>query len=283
MLTGLWPSNPIELTTPLTAPLERAEAKRRLPPEQCAVSMIDSSPMTEFGKIVTASALSVLAHVTLFTALALMPESTLVPAPPPLDDPPLEVTVHAEEPKIAPVPLNPVLPEPAQAQGIRTQLDPENLKKAEKAPEHPTAIASHDSQATSAKSAPAPTPEPPSEDSALALQAKPSDGNDAPGIDALGSYGKAVGNAIGLRSEYYRQTQKHALAVGEVRIQFAIDAQGRVDEVRILSNSAQPANATYAVRAVKEAKIPPIPPDRLAQVPGGRIEIVYTFTIYPNP
>lgn len=247
--------------------------------------------MTESGKIVTATALSVLAHVALFTVLALMPESAPVPVPSAQDDPPLEVTIHAAQPEAdaaGQVPLNPVLPEPEQPQGIQTQIDPENLKKAAQAPAHPTDIAAHDSQATSAKSksVPAPTPEPGPQDSALSLQpvAQPSDAaDDAPGIDALGSYGKAVGNAIGVRYEYYRQTQKHALAVGEVSLKFALDARGRVDNVRVLSNSAQPANATYAIRAVKEAKIPPIPPERLAQVPGGRIEIVYTFTIYPTP
>lgn len=242
--------------------------------------------MTEAGKVVTATALSVLAHVALFTVLALMPERTRVLATPPPDDRPLEVTIHAEAPQdeAGQVPLNPVLPEPAQVHGIQTQLDPENLKKAAQAPEHPTDIAAHDSQATSSKSkdaAPAPTPE---ADPALALQPVapiPEKAADEAGIDALGSYGKAVGNAIGVRWHFYQKSKKYYLAVGEVHLKIAIDAQGRVTEVRILSNSAQPSNAACAIRAVKEAQIPPISAERLAQVPGGRIEIEYTFISTP--
>jgi len=241
--------------------------------------------MTEFGKVAVASALSVLAHVVLFTVLALMPETAPVPASPAPVDPPLEVTLHATPTEIEPVPLNPVLPDPSKIHGMATQLDPEKLKKAEKAPEHASAIASHDSQATTAKNtqaAPVPTPPPP-QDSALALQPMepPADTPDAPGIDALGHYGKAVGNAIGARWEFYRKNQKYYLAVGEVRLKIDIDARGQVVEVRVLSNSADPSNAACAIRAVKEAKIPPISTERLAQVPGGRIEIEYTFISTP--
>jgi outer membrane biosynthesis protein TonB len=237
--------------------------------------------MTESGKVVTAIALSVLAHVALFTVLALMPEPTRVPVTPPQDDPPLEVTIQPPQEEAGQVPLNPLPPEPPQAHGVQTQLDPENLKKAAQAPEHPTDIAAHDSQATPAQSqnAPAPTSEP---DSALALQPvapSPAKDADAPGIDAIGNYSKAVGNAIGARWEFYRK--KYYLAVGVVHLKIAIDAQGQVGEVRVLSNSAQPSNATCAIRAVKEAKIPPISAERLAQVPGGRLEIEYTFISTP--
>lgn len=246
--------------------------------------------MTEFGKTVTATAISVLAHVTLFTALALMPEPVPVPEEP--ADPALEVTLHVEDARPEAVsPEASAVPEPVfppEAQAIRTQIDPENLKKAERPPEHPSDVAAHDSAASRARPETAPSPETassPAENGEPALQpveTPASDPGDAPGVDALGHYGKAVGNAIGVRSEYYRQARKHELAVGEVKLRFAVDAQGAVSDIRVVSNSAQPANATYAVKAVREAKIPPIPPERLAQLPGGRIEIVYTFTIYPT-
>jgi len=248
--------------------------------------------MTEYGKIVISAALSVLAHVSLFTTLALMPESVAVPVKP--EAKPLEVTFEAAPQATAPAPTveaETALAAPAPTNSIHTHLDPENLKKAEQAPEHPTEIAAHDSQATPPKAAVAtPTPAlaastPPPDPSALTLEPvatpvpspKP---EDEVGIDALGNYGKAVGNAIGVRWEFYRKTQKD-LPVGEVLIKFAIDAQGRVSEVQVVSNTAQSVNATFAVQAVKEAKIPPIPPERLGQVPGGRIEITYNFTSFP--
>ncbi len=223
--------------------------------------------MTEFGKIVIAAALSVLAHVGLFTALTLMPGNVLVPAvDSTAEEIPLEVSFES-----APATVEPVL---AQAESIRTQLDPANLKKADQAPEQPREIAAHNSQATPPKpdftagmelaAAPAPSPQPET---------------DEVGIDALGNYGKAVGNAIGVRWEFYRRAQKD-LPVGEVRIKFSIDAQGHPSAVKVLSNTAAPANAQIAMRAVQEAKIPPIPSERLAQVPNGRMEITYLFINY---
>ena len=240
--------------------------------------------MTDFGKIVISGALSVLAHVSLFTVLALMPENPPVPVNPTPEDKPLEVAFATASETVDAVDS---LGVPASADALRTQIDPENLKKADQAPEHPVAIAAHDSQATPPNPVPAqtaPVPASPPDLSAvvepMATPAASPQPAEEVGIDALGNYGKAVGNAIGVRSEFYRKTQKERLAVGEVRIKFTIDAQGRPSEVQVISNTASPANATIAMRAVQEAKIPPIPPERLAQVPGGRIKIVYTFTIY---
>ncbi|MEI6561725.1 MAG: TonB family protein [Verrucomicrobiota bacterium] len=221
--------------------------------------------MTEFRQVVVAFALSVLAHVSLFAALALMPVAAPVPAKPEAEEkPPLEVTVEAAPAEAMEEP-EPLLPD---------HLAPENLKKADKAPEKPKILAGHDSEAT-----------PPLPDYTATLEAAatpaplPSPKVEEVGIDALGDYGKAVANAIGVRWDLYR---KH-LPVGEVRIRCFIDAEGQVSEIKVLSNSATSANAAMAMRAVKEARIPPIPSERLAQVSGGRIEITYSFINYPTP
>jgi len=227
--------------------------------------------MTEFRQVVIAFALSVLAHVSLFAALALMPVAAPVPVKPEAEEKqPLEVMIEAAPAEGVEEPVM------SQANALHTHLEPENLKKADKAPEQPKEIASHDSQAT-----PAPPP-----DFTATLEAattpapSPQPEEEAVGVDALGNYGKAVGNAIGVRWESYRKAQKN-LPVGEVRIKFSIDAEGRVSEMKILSNTATSATAAMALRAVKEAKIPPIPSERLAQVPGGRMEITYSFINYP--
>jgi len=251
--------------------------------------------MSDFGKITVASALSALVHVTLFTLLALWSEGAPIHQPKERVEPSsLEVALQAapapvSEPESAQaVPASEEIPTSGNPDAIHTQLDPENLKKADHAPENPMAIAAHDSSATPnqpAESTPQPSPSPDStpDPGALALEsaAKPAPSPGAEiGIDALGSYSKAVGNAIGARFDNFRKKERDSLAVGEVRIKFAVDSMGRVSEVEVLSNNASELNAVFAERAVKEAIIPPIPPERLAQVPGGRIRIVYTFTIY---
>ena len=220
--------------------------------------------MTEFRQVVVAFALSVLAHVSLFAALALMPVAAPVPAKPEAEEKqPLEVTIEAAPAEVVEEP-EPMLPD---------HLDPENLKKADKAPEKPKILAGHDSETT-----------PPQPDFTATLEAAatpapmPSPKVEEVGIDALGTYEKAVGNAIGVRWDLH---SKH-LPVGEVQIKCVIDARGRVSDVKVLSNTAKAANAQIAIRAVKEAKIPPIPPERLAQIPSGRMEITYSFFSYPD-
>ena len=223
--------------------------------------------MTDFGKVAVAFALSVLAHASLFAALALMPVAVIVPAKPePEEKQPLEVTIEAASAA------------EVEEAGLPDHLEPENLKKADKAPEQPKVLAAHDSQATPPKAAP--------ELSATLEAAAPPAPSPQPeavevGIDALGNYGKAVGNAIGARWEFYRKAQRD-LPVGEVRIKFSIDAEGRVSDLKVLSNNAAGANAAIAMRAVSEAKIPPIPSERLAQIPGARMEITYSFIHYSD-
>ena len=237
--------------------------------------------MTESRKIAVAVALSLLVHVCLFTALALMPANVSVPVTP--EEKPLEVTFEAALPTPE-FQANASLAEMEQGTALRTQLDPENLKAAEQAPENPTEIAAHDSKAAEGKMTPEPTPTPVPPPDPASLTVHPASAptpkaEGEAGVDAVGNYGKAVGNAIGLRWEFYRKTQKD-LRVGEVRIMFSIDAQGRTSDVQVLSNTAAPGNANVAVRAIKESRIPAIPPERLAQTSGGRMKIVYTFIIY---
>lgn len=250
--------------------------------------------MTESGKILIATALSVLVHVSFFTVLALMRESAPIAAAPAqsASERPLEIVLQtvtlAPAPESTPVPaaLAHMEEPPVSANIIRTQIDPENLRKTDEAPEHAAAVAAHHSRATPpvANVPPPPAPSATSDSGDLTLQAaRPTPTPEEIGIDALGHYGKAVGNAIGLRSEALRKSWEQPLVVGEVRVQFVLNATGKVSDIQILSNTAGPANAACAERAVKEAAIPPIPSDRLAQVPGGRIRIVYSFTIYPSP
>lgn len=271
-------------------------------------------------RVVAASAVSVLFHLTLFGLLALFSgggtslpglarqmereaapeplvfeiEATLLPEP----EAPAEPTQPASEAlassarEAAPTPV-PANEEsvPATAQPLRTALDPEHLKESPDAPENPAFVASHHSRASQPATTPPPAAPPQTagqEPAAAAAfqaatpEAPAAESDEEIGIDAIGDWKKSVGNRIGSRWNDFRESKAGLLAVGSVRVKFAIDAKGDVSDLKIVSSTASDANAEYALRAVREADLPPIPPERLARASGGRIEIEFTFTIFPN-
>ncbi len=90
-----------------------------------------------------------------------------------------------------------------------------------------------------------------------------------------------MGNAVGSGWNYYRKTKGHLFAVGDVRIRFSIDKDGKVADVQVISNTGSSANAAYAIRSVKEAEFPPIPAERLARMDKDRYFITLTLTTLP--
>jgi TonB family protein len=98
----------------------------------------------------------------------------------------------------------------------------------------------------------------------------------------LGRYRKAVADAIGSRWYYYTKRRMDLIDVGEVHIRFYVNRSGRVESLRILANSANESLENICVQSVNEAQIPPIPPDVIPKLEGGRLEIEYQFNIYPQ-
>lgn len=98
----------------------------------------------------------------------------------------------------------------------------------------------------------------------------------------LGRYRKAVADAIGSRWYYYINQRMDLITVGNVHIKFQVDPLGRVQNLSVLSNSANETFANYCLQSITQAKIPPIPPDLVPKLESGRLEIEYTFTIYPQ-
>jgi TonB family protein len=104
------------------------------------------------------------------------------------------------------------------------------------------------------------------------------------GVDAiatpLGRYQAQMKAALGSRWSYYVNDRMSLITPGSARISFAIDAQGRVHDVKLETNTGNKTYADLCEQAVRETKLPPLPPDIVATLPDERLETSFTFTFY---
>jgi outer membrane biosynthesis protein TonB len=98
----------------------------------------------------------------------------------------------------------------------------------------------------------------------------------------LGKYQKQVSDAIGSRWYYYMNSKMDLVSIGTAHIEAEVDAQGKVQKLRVVSNNANEAFANVCLQSFQEAQIPPIPPDVVAALPGGRLPVDIYFTTYAN-
>lgn len=98
----------------------------------------------------------------------------------------------------------------------------------------------------------------------------------------LGRYQKAVSDAIGSRWYYYMKSKMDVVNVGTAVISAEIDREGRVANLRVISNSANEAFANVCLQSFQEAKIAPIPDDLVAALPDGKMPLEFSFTTYAN-
>jgi outer membrane biosynthesis protein TonB len=104
-----------------------------------------------------------------------------------------------------------------------------------------------------------------------------------PGVDALrtplGVYRRQVSQQIQSRWLYWTKKRMDLLAIGTVRIRFFVTQQGRVEDVEIVSNDSNESFAGVCEQSVREAEIAP-PPADLELMKDGRLELVFSFTLY---
>ena len=98
----------------------------------------------------------------------------------------------------------------------------------------------------------------------------------------LGRYRKQISDAIGSRWYYYVKAKSDLASLGTARLVAEVDAQGRIQNLRIVSNSANEAFANICLQSFQEAQIPPIPPDLVPTLPGGRLPLEFSFTYFAN-
>jgi len=106
------------------------------------------------------------------------------------------------------------------------------------------------------------------------------------GVNAVatprGRYQKLVYDAVGARWSYYVAQRQDLMMVGETAIEFYVTGQGRVENARVISNTANETFASYCLLSVTESTMPPIPDELAAALPDRRMRINFTFNLYPQ-
>jgi len=104
-----------------------------------------------------------------------------------------------------------------------------------------------------------------------------------PGVDAvktpLGVYKREVSAQIQARWLYWTKKRMDLLSLGTVRVRFFISQEGQVQNVQIVSNDSNQTFANVCEQSVREAEIRP-PPADLGMMRDGRMELVFSFTLY---
>lgn len=213
------------------------------------------------------------------------PQPSITPPPTTPTPPP-----KASPPKATPLPTSTPLPEPVATPepdrlAMLTGTPPPALRDAEEA------------SATPPPEIP-PTPPPliprPRPDRAAAAYQPEKEQNrisgritnkGAPSVDAvgtpLGKYRKSVIDAIGSRWYYYTNAKLDLISIGTAQVQAEVDENGKLKNLRLVSNSANEAFANICLQSFQEAQIPPIPPDLVQSLPDGRLLVEISFNMTP--
>lgn len=97
----------------------------------------------------------------------------------------------------------------------------------------------------------------------------------------LGRYKKNLADAISSHWYYAIDQRMELLSFGTATVIFYVTQNGKVEELRIISNSSNQTFADCCIESITGAKLPSIPPEIAQTLDRGRLEIEYRFTIYP--
>ena len=98
----------------------------------------------------------------------------------------------------------------------------------------------------------------------------------------LGRYRKTISDAVGSSWYHYIGPRMDMFRYGSVKVVFLVESDGRVRRPRVISNTSNESFENITLAAILDAQIPPIPPDVLPTLQGGRIEIDFSFSIITN-
>ena len=95
----------------------------------------------------------------------------------------------------------------------------------------------------------------------------------------LGRYRKAISDAVGSSWYYHIGSRMDMFSLGSIKVLFTIEKDGKARNPRVLSNTSNESFEIVTIESIRAAEIPPIPPDVLPVLDGGRIEIDFSFSI----
>lgn len=184
-------------------------------------------------------------------------------------------------------PSEPTPPEPPQPEMAEQQ--PREEQEAE-TPEEEALLAMVDPrpETQEEREAPPPPAPPPSRPS-FQRQARPtrlrgdvdSRGQASPAALAtpLGRYRKQISDAIGSSWYHHIGPRMDMFSFGTATVEFEIGADGRARRPQVLRNTSNESFKILTLQSILAADIPPIPPDILPTLEGGRLEIEFSFSI----
>jgi outer membrane biosynthesis protein TonB len=93
-----------------------------------------------------------------------------------------------------------------------------------------------------------------------------------------GRFRKAVEDAVGSRWYYYMRDKRDLVNFGSVRISFEVRSDGKVEGVKVISNSSNETLASLSLQSIIDANLPPMPEDLAPMLAGDPMEFTLTFT-----
>jgi hypothetical protein len=98
----------------------------------------------------------------------------------------------------------------------------------------------------------------------------------------LGRYMKILLDAVGSRWYAFIDQKRDLINIGTTRVVFVVDRSGRVNNLKVIENTANEASANVCIQSIQEAQLPPIPDDLAATLPAEGLDMDIPFTIFAN-
>lgn len=98
----------------------------------------------------------------------------------------------------------------------------------------------------------------------------------------LGRYMKILLDAVGSRWYAFLDQKRDLINIGTTRIVFVVDRSGRVNNLKVIENTANETVANVCIQSIQEAQLPPIPDDLAATLPAAGLDMDIPFTIFAN-